>query len=333
MNVRIPGRPVPEQPVPEQPEEKTFLPLSERNQIHIANPAAGGGRHLAAAENAVRQTGGELLKSERPGHLSELVADALTRDPYAHLVIYGGDGTVFEAINGIMASGRNGTASFSVIPAGSGNDFSAHVNDPDRMKPYTLTRVDAVRTEAAGEVRYFANMMNIGFDCAVVRQAARIREKTPLGGSSAYIAGVAKELFFKRTTDAEITLSDCLSPGTGEALPDRVFRQKILLTAAGNGSHCGGGFNALPLADITDGYMDVLVVNDVSRLKFVALVGDYRAGTYVDKTGELKEKFRGVLEFVRCSRMEVRGPEYFCLDGEVFGTGGDRCVTAEVVRI
>ena len=322
---------VPERPVPEQPDEKAFLPLSERKLIYIANPAAGGGRHLAAAENAVKRGGGELIKSERPGHLTELVADALIRDPFAHIVVYGGDGTVFEAVNGIMASGQNGTASFSVIPAGSGNDFSTHVNDPDVFERYELTRVDAVRTEAGGKTRYFANMMNIGFDCAVVRQTCRIREKTPLRGSLAYVAGVAKELAVKKTTDAEILLSGCVSPEDGEPLPDRTFRQKILLTAAGNGSHCGGGFNALPLADLTDGCLDVLVVNDVSRFKFVALVGDYRAGTYVRKNGELRDKFRGILEFVRCSRMEVSGPEYFCLDGEVFETGADRRVTAEVV--
>ena len=321
MNVRV----------PEHPEKTAFLPLSERRQIHIANPAAGGGRHLAAAENAVRQTGGELLKSERPGHLTALVADSLVRDPFAHIVVYGGDGTVYEAVNGIMASGKNGTASFSVIPAGSGNDFSTHVNDPDRLKKYELTQVDAVKTEAGGEVRYFANMMNIGFDCAVVRQTYRIREKTFLKGSFAYIAGVAMELAVKKTTDAEILLSGCVSPETGEDLPDRAFRQKILLTAAGNASHCGGGFNALPLADVSDGRMDVLVVNDVSRLTFALLVGDYRAGTYIDQKGRLKDKFRGILEFVRCSRMEIAGPAYYCLDGEVFDTGEARRVTAEVV--
>ena len=309
----------------------TLLPLSERRQIHIANPAAGGGKHLAAAEEAVRKTGGELLKSERPGHLTELIAEALVKDPTAHVVVYGGDGTVYEAVNGIMASGKNGTASFSVIPAGSGNDFSAHVNDSGALPKYELTRVDAVRTTAGGEVRYFANMMNIGFDCAVVRQTIALRKKTPLRGSAAYIAGVAKELAVKKTTDAKILLERCVSPETGEMLPDRTYEQKILLTAAGNGSHCGGGFNALPLADVSDGYLDVLVVNDVSRVTFVKLVGYYRAGTYMDEAGNLKDKFQGVLEFSRCARMTVSGPAWFCLDGEVFPTGEDRTVTAEVV--
>ncbi len=312
-------------------DNRTPLPLSERNQIHIANPAAGGGRHLAAAEEAVKRTGGELLKSDHPGHLSELIGETLARDPFAHIVVYGGDGTVCEAVNGIMASGQNETACLSVVPAGSGNDFSAHVNDSGNLPKYEPVRIDAVRTEAGGQVRYFANMMNIGFDCAVVRQTVAIRRKTPIRGSLAYIAGVAKELAVKKTTDVRILMEHCVSPENGESLPDRTFRQKILLTAAGNGSHCGGGFNALPLADVTDGYLDALVVNDVSRRTFVKLVGYYRAGTYMDEEGNLKDKFRGVLEFIRCSRMTVEGPDWFCLDGEVFPTGEDKAVAAEVV--
>ena len=110
------------------------------------------------------------------------------------------------------------------------------------------------------------------------------------------------------------------------------MQQKILFTAAGNGSHCGGGFNALPLADLSDGILDVLAVNDVSRRTFVSLVGGYRAGTYLDENRIPKERYREILRFFRCSKMTVRGPETFCLDGEVFPTGEDRTVEAEVVK-
>ena len=307
------------------------LPLSERSRIHLVNPSAAGGRHLAAVEKAVSQSGGTLLKSEYPGHLTELIREAAAKDPYAHFIVYGGDGTVFEAVNALMASGCSDTVSFSVIPAGSGNDFSAHANDSGELEKYALTPIDVVRTTAGGTTRYFANMMNIGFDCSVVSRTYFLKEKTFFRGSAAYIAGAAMELVRKKPVDAVVTLSDCCDPETGEALPDRSFRQKILLTAAGNGSFCGGGFHALPLASLTDGKLDVLVVNDVSRLRFVLLVGDYRAGTYLDESSRLKDRFRGVLELIRCGRMKVEGPEAFCLDGEVFLTGDDRLVEAEVV--
>jgi diacylglycerol kinase family enzyme len=176
-------------------------------------------------------------------------------------------------------------------------------------------------------------MMNIGFDCSVVAQTLWLKEKTFLRGSAAYIGGVAKELLVKKTTPVTVELSDCVDPADGSPVPDMRLEQRMLLTAAGNGSCCGGGFHALPLAELDDGYMDVLVVNDVSRMKFVALVGDYRAGTYVNERGALKEKFRPVLRFVRCRRMRITGPERFCLDGEIFPTGEDRTIEASVMPL
>ena len=313
-------------------EARETLPhVSERHQVHIVNPAAGNGRLIEAVRRAIANTNGEVRESAEPGDVTRLVRSLFEAEPTAHAVVYGGDGTVYEAVNGIMQSGANRTASFSVIPSGSGNDFSTHANDSGIHPKSVMTPIDVIRTESGTEVRYFANMMNIGFDCAVVAQTLRLKEKTFLRGSAAYIAGVAKELFVKKTTDVEITCTECVDPADGSELPDVHLRQKVLLTAAGNGSCCGGGFHALPLASLDDGYMDTLVVNDVSRLRFVALVGDYRAGTYVDEQGVLDERFKKILRFVRCRKMRITGPARFCLDGEIFPTGEDRTVEAEVI--
>ncbi len=314
----------------EQPGKDAYLPpVYERHQLHILNPAAGAGKHLMAAKHAVENTKGEMILSDKPGQITDLVREIFVREPCAHVVVYGGDGTVYEAVNGIMQSGNAATASFSVIPAGSGNDFSTHANDSGAIKKLEPTKIDLVRVRAGGEERWFANMMNIGFDCTVVWETNRLKTKPLLKGSGAYIAGVAKTLVKKKTTDAEITLEDCVDT-EGNPVPDKTYQKSILLTACGNGSFCGGGFHALPLASLTDGYFDVLVVNDVSRRKFISLVGDYRKGTYLKENGEVREKFKGVVEFTRCRRMTIRGPERFCLDGEIFPLEGT--LEAEVVH-
>ena len=311
-------------------------PVSRRHQVHILNPAAGGGKVLEAAKRAIENTGGEMRFSEKPGQITEIVRDLFIAEPEAHAVVYGGDGTVYETVNGIMQSGKNATASFSVIPAGSGNDFSAQANDSGQLEKSVLTPIDLIRTTVDGETRYFANMMNIGFDCSVVYETYTLKKYPFLKGSAAYIAGVAKVLAKKKTTDAEITLSGCVRsenltiPG-GEEIGDIHYQKKILLTACANGVYCGGGFRALPYSSLTDGFMDVLVVNDVSRAKFIALVGDYRAGTYLGEDGEVKEKFKSVVDFIRCRRMTIRGMERVCLDGEVFETGTDQTLEAEVL--
>lgn len=314
-------------------ERKTLPAVSERHQVHIVNPAAGNGRLLETVRRAIADMGGEVRESIGTGDVTRIVRGLFEAEPYAHAVVYGGDGTVFEAVNGIMQSGANRTASFSVIPAGSGNDFSTHANDSGLHPKSVLAPIDVIRTVSDGVERYFVNMMNIGYDCSVVARTIRLKEKTFLRGSAAYIGGVVTELLMKKTTDAAITFEGCVDPAHGASLPDLHLEQKILFTAAGNGSCCGGGFHALPLARLDDGYLDALVVNDVSRLRFISLVGDYRAGTYINEQGVPNDRFLRVLRFVRCRKMRITGPERFCLDGEIFPTGEDRTIEAEVLPL
>lgn len=318
-------------PMQPSPEESAALPpLSERRTVHILNPVSGGSRYFEAARRAVEKIGGELRISERIGHIAELTEALFREDPFAHAVVYGGDGTVNEAVNGLMRSGAGGTGSFSVVPAGSGNDFSAFANDSGALQKSELSRVDVVKTETGGEVRYFANIMNIGFDCNTVAETETIRTKTFLRGSAAYLAGVAKTLIAKKTVDAKVTLEGCVPVREGEEVPETiVLEQKLLLTALANAQFYGGGFRAAPLASVQDGLMDVLLVNDISRLKFVSLVGDYRAGTYIDSSGALKPQFAKALSYRRVRKAAIEGAERFCLDGEILPCSDGR-ITVEV---
>ena len=99
--------------------------LGSRRVVHILNPASGKPGYFDSARRAIEKEGGEIQVSQHMGGITELVRDHFKSDPFAHAVIYGGDGSVNEAVNGIMLSGATDTASFSVYPMGSGNDFSA----------------------------------------------------------------------------------------------------------------------------------------------------------------------------------------------------------------
>lgn len=312
--------------------KKISLPnISERRQVHILNPMSGNGRSYEAARRAIEKTGGEILVSERKGQITALVAELFAKDPFAHAVLYGGDGTVYEAINGIMQSGKNATASFSVVPAGSGNDFSLYANDSGVFQKAELAPMDLIRTTVGGEVRYCANMLNMGFDCEVVRETYTLKKIPFLQGSLAYIAGVAKVLARKKTIPAKITLSGCVDGGGVPVSEDMSFEQRVFLTACANAQYYGGGFRAAPLASVQDGLMDVLIVNNVSRMVFVSLVGDYHDGTFVDEQGILKERFRKYLHYQKCRKIMIEGPQWFCMDGEVLPTDG-HAVEAEVMQ-
>ncbi len=310
--------------------------IGERHQVHIINPISGRGagkeRILATVEQSVAENGGEILKSEHPGHIEELVRMTCEKNPFAHIIAYGGDGTVYETVNGLMKSGANRTASFSIVPIGSGNDFSAFVNDSGVFAKAELNKIDIIRVKCGEDVRYYANMMNIGFDCAVVSETYSLKKKPFLHGSAAYLAGVAKTLLRKKKLRARITLEGIESFENDEKLTSsEVIERDLLLTAAANSRYCGGGFRAAPLASLTDGLMDVLVVNNMSRVRFVSLVGAYQAGTYIDENGRMEARYGKILTYRRCRKVTVEGPEMYCLDGEVFPTDASRTVEAEVL--
>lgn len=317
---------------------KAMIPLtlpnvSERRHIHVLNPASGGSKYFEAAKRAIEKTGDDMLISDNPGEIRSKICKLFTNDPFAHAVVYGGDGTVFEAVNGIMDSGKQEFASFSVVPSGSGNDFSKYVNDSGVFKKADLNKIDIIHVNCGQNSWYFANMMNIGFDCEVVNETYELKKKPLLKGSIAYIAGVLKVLARKKTFKAKIAMSGSVKDfKSNEENTDEIkYEKEILLCAIANSRYCGGGFNAAPLSKVNDGYMDVLVVNDVSRLKFMSLIGDYRTGEYIDETGKMKKKFEGVLDYVKCKEIEIRGPEKICLDGEIFSTEGEP-VKAAIVK-
>lgn len=308
--------------------KQTLPAISDRRRVHILNPAAGKKKHYVMANRTIEQIGGEIMTSERPGQIEELVRELFHRDPYAHAIVYGGDGTIFEAVNGIMNSGANDTASFSVIPGGSGNDFSAYANDSGDFTKTELSRIDLIKTESEGVVRYSANITNVGLDCDVVAATDRLKKNPLLGGKTSYIAGLVKTFAAKKTFSAKVKMEGVCNFG-GNPLPDIEFERELLVTAFANAKFYGGGFKAAPLAEITDGLLDVVTIDDVTRRQFLSLVGGYKDGTYITADGKLKKKFADVVTYTKCKKVRLEGIERFCMDGEIFPTAD--ALTVEIV--
>ncbi len=300
----------------------TSADITKRRRVHIVNPASGANsknrRYREAVYRAIDKDGGERMISENPGHLREIVADLFTKDPFAHAIIYGGDGSVYEAVNGIMDSGSNETATFSVIPSGSGNDFSKYANNSGILHKGNPIKIDLIKTTIDSKIRYSVNMTNFGFDCAVVAETYKLKKLPFFRGSSGYIAGVLKTLIAKKVTHAKIALSDCISIADGSDLPNFTLSQDFLLTACANAQYYGGGFKSAPLSSLNDGFIDILLVNDITRMRFVSLVKYYHDGTYMNSDGTVKDAFKDVIRYVRCKKMEVSGVREICLDGEIF---------------
>ncbi|MEA3165532.1 MAG: hypothetical protein QOJ26_389, partial [Thermoplasmata archaeon] len=93
----------------------------------IHNPVSGsarGGLLLRKAENllALKGVPVEAVATERAGHATELARD-LAKQGHKTILVLGGDGTLSEAANGILALPKAQRPTLGFLPGGTGNDF------------------------------------------------------------------------------------------------------------------------------------------------------------------------------------------------------------------
>lgn len=281
-------------------------------RIHVLNPAAGKGHDPAFLDGIVPE-GDEIYTTTGIGDAERYISSVCSEDPgEVSFVVYGGDGTLNEAVNGILKAGAGDRAVLSVVPSGTGNDFVRTISAFEGE-----TRVDAVKYNG----RYAVNIINMGFDCSVVDKTQKYKTMPAVSGSMAYIMGVADVLFHKLGEKWQIELEN----ENGER---EILRGEYLLCLIANGQYYGGGFKPAPAASLTDGLLDVLIVSKVSRVTFLRLVSDYRKGTHIDENGEVVERFRKFVTYRRAKKVKVSGLKFLCADGEIEPTP---LIEAEIV--
>ncbi len=278
----------------------------------VINPAAGKTNSAqdlqARIEHCYKQNDTEVLihLTEGVGDATEYVIRTAEEYPDEELWFYacGGDGTLGEVVCGAMAADGRERIAVGLIPAGTGNDFVRNFTFRDnffdieaQLRAETCP-IDLIRCND----RYAVNMVNVGFDCEVVVKMAQLKRKWWVPAGMAYIAGLVVTLIRKPGVTGRVSAD-------GEELGTRRF----LLNTYANGAFCGGGFHSNPKSDPTDGKLDVLFVNNIGRLKFVSLVGDYKKGTH------LTPKFDRVLANRKAERIDFffDKPTNVSVDGEV----------------
>ena len=274
--------------------------IKTKTTIHILNPKAGKGATNKVKKNIKPDE--SIYMSETSAATREFIKNTCEKSPDTTFTVYGGDGTVFNAVNALMESGQNKTAGLKVVPVGSGNDFIKTLENDHGEHLIDVMHVND---------KYAVNVINLGFDCNVVERAARLKKKKFISGKMAYIYGVIGELIKKKSLDLTITLT--YADGKQEVLKD-----KFLLCAVANAKWYGGGFKVAPLADVTDGLLDVVLIKNVSRRTFISFVGGFKSGTLVDEKGNPKEKVKKILYYKKCVSVKIEGCDTYCADGEIF---------------
>ena len=248
--------------------------------LHLfINPTAGRGRAAKRLPRILELLADANLeaivhKSSGVGDLENSVRTQVDAGA-THLIIAGGDGSIHEAANGILSSGED--AALGVIPTGTGNDFAKAAHIPLDWETATRLLVDRVasgatprRIDAARmNDRYFANGAGIGFDAKVTRIARSYH--WPIG-DLIYLFAI-----FRAMTDGIAT------PELTIKTDDFEFHGPLTLANISNGPWIGGMFHIAPMADNSDGQLELLVVAPVTRRRIVSLLPKLMQGLHMNE--------------------------------------------------
>jgi diacylglycerol kinase (ATP) len=270
------------------------------------NPTAGRGRagqRVLQIETLFRDAGIclDVVESTAMGDLEQKVT-AHVNSGARQLVVAGGDGSIHEAVNGIMRA--NTSASLGIIPTGTGNDFAkacgvtldwqaACRSLAQRVASnQTLRRIDVGRMND----RYFANGVGIGFEAKVTKVARSYH--WPIG-DLVYLLAILRCLWDGVSTP-ELTIE-------AEQLERR---GPVTLASICNGSWVGGMFHIAPMAANDDGKLELLIAEPVTRLRVLTLLPKLMRGQHLDE----KEIAHHSINAVTIS---AAAPVESHLDGEV----------------
>jgi diacylglycerol kinase (ATP) len=284
----------------------------------IYNPAAGRGR----AEKLLRELRDalhadiELRPTDRAGHAVELATRAAD-EGFAKVVAAGGDGTVHEVANGVLASGRRDVV-FSVWPIGSANDyaFSLGMDEWWRRRGEALPTgqidADVGFVRAGDRERYFVCNLGVGFNGMVNAEARKTRW---LAGMPLYAWAFVKAI-----------VKHFARPTMTVRFDDREVTEPTLALSVLNGQR-EGNFPLRPDASLTDGLFDTMHATRLTRwhlLRFLPAMA----------TGRLPKNHR-LLHLGRARRIAVRSEAPLCVhaDGEFVCEPADgiREMSVEVV--
>lgn len=241
----------------------------------IHNPISGQPERHNALQRAIGElhAGGwrlDIRATERKGHARELAEQAV-RAGYSEIIIAGGDGSIGQAADGIVAAGAQ-DVHLGIIPLGTGNVFARDVGLPLPIWHDYHAVVEAARIIIAGHAaavdvgladgRAFLCWAGCGIDALVTElvesRMAFGKRRMPI---ATYAAALIRQLRRFRPATMSVSIDE------GETLGGRFY-----LTVASNIALYGRYFHLARQARLNDGLLDLIVIDAAQAPHFFFLL-------------------------------------------------------------
>ena len=281
----------------------------------IVNPksSSGNGRKkwdLVANALKNRNVDYKVYFTRQEGHAVFLSRKICTHHNDITLVAVGGDGTANEVLNGIADTTQ---ITFGYIPTGSSNDLARALKIPSDplaaleiiLNPKQLIDMNIGCLASPDDRMSFAVSCGIGFDAAVCHEALHSRIKPFLNkiklGKLTYLGIALKQLLLLKPSAMEVILDG----------NETYHYEDVYFITVMNQIYEGGGFMFCPDAKPDDGYLDICVVEQMSKLRALSLLPTAFHGNHVRAKG---------VHILRCRQVQIKAPHPLPVhaDGELF---------------
>lgn len=233
----------------------------------------------------------EVRFTEYAGHGAEMAQKA-SSEGFDIVVAVGGDGTVNEVARSIVHT----DTALAILPCGSGNGLARHLMIPMNLKK----AIDVINACEIHDLDYglinghpFFCTCGMGFDAYISMKFAEAGKRGPV----TYVESVLRE-FLK------------YKPQTYELVDDTgTKRYKAFIVSCANASQYGNNAYIAPQASMSDGLMDVVVMEPFDFIEASQIAIEMFSKT-LDKNSKIKT--------FRCHELHIhrQGPGEIHFDGD-----------------
>lgn len=271
----------------------------------IYNPTSGRERikhQLPYIIKRLQKAGYDVTPHETTGpNSAKEAASRACHEQYDLIVAAGGDGTLFEVINGLAESPNRPI--LGIIPAGTTNDFARALRIPFRLsRALDVICEGEVQALDIGQVNGASYFINVAAGGVMTELTYEVPIKSKkLLGRLAYILKGFRKLFSIRSTRIRLTYGDT------------EYEQDIFFFLVCNTQSVGGFRNVAPQSKYDDGKFDVIIFEKMNLFHVIKLL--VRLFFYRPLKGK-HVKYHQLSEFT----VELKGSFAVNLDGENGGS-------------
>ncbi|MDW7679889.1 MAG: diacylglycerol kinase family lipid kinase [bacterium] len=273
----------------------------------IYNPHAGHNRAKKILPDVIHEFESknidiDLLLTEHQQHAIEFVRSA-DFSHYDGVVAAGGDGTLFEVINGYFQNPAAKRIPIGVLPVGTGNAFARDLeltNEKWKEAIDIISRnkprpVDVGYFKTAELEFYYLNILGMGFVSDVTQTAFRLKTL----GNVSYTFGVFYQTIFLKANQLKIEL-------------DGVSLERENIFVEISNTRYTSNFLMAPTARIDDGLLDVTLLSKVTRRRLLSCFPKIFTGEHVNMPEVETSQAKSI-------RIETDIPKVLTPDGEIYG--------------